>query len=281
MPVDTAARFWRYFMCLYPSYVKWIDGKRYFSDVPLEDYIPIPCGSCFECCTQYTNEWSARLFDELKYHNGVACCLTLTYDNEHLPKDGSVNRRDYQLFLKLFRKKHNIRYFGCAEYGGEKFRPHYHIIIFGYEFPDKYYWCKSKSDGELFRSSELETFWKSGYSYIGKFDMSTVRYCTKYLQKYLFCLKPEFRRLTPPFTFMSTHPGLGRRDYSATIDTDKVYYGGKWVKTPRYYLKRLELQGYDLTVLKANRRLKSTMFVRDEKSLKILRKSIDKRLGLF
>ena len=69
------------------------------------------------------------------------CFLTLTFDDLHLPASGSVNVRDVQLFLKRFRKaltyrNMKIRFFACGEYGDKNLRPHYHLIIFGYDFAD-------------------------------------------------------------------------------------------------------------------------------------------------
>ncbi len=74
--------------------------------------------------------------------------MTLTYDDEHLPindyvdSDGVIHgkptlrKRDVQLFLKRLRKNYkydnHIKYFCCGEYGGKTFRPHYHLIIFGF-----------------------------------------------------------------------------------------------------------------------------------------------------
>lgn len=273
-------------MCLYPRTVwKTTDLetgliKLSFKPVPVEyilDVFQVPCGKCLECVKQYSTEWSFRIMDEASKYD-KSCCVTLTYNDEHLPSDLCVNKRDYQLFLKLLRKRlGKLRYFGCAEYGGKRYRPHYHIILFGVDFDDKYFWCKSKSDGDLFRSSILETCWPNGYSYIGKLDLSTAKYCAKYLQKFAFNNIPELKNRTPSFTFMSTHPGIGG-DFRPCLSTDKLYKVGKYVKTPRYYLKQAERQGFDISRLKSNRRLKCDIFYRDYSQLKKLRRKSKKLL---
>lgn len=272
-------------MCLYPRYIVDLpSGKKFYS---AEEYsflknvfpnaLAVPCGKCVECCRQYSNEWAFRIIDEAsKYENN--CCVTLTYNDENLPEGLNVNKRDYQLFLKLLRYYlGKLRYFGCAEYGGHNYRPHYHIILFGVKFDDMYYWCKSKSGQDLYRSPLLDRLWSKGYSYIGQLDIRTAKYCAKYLQKFAFDSIPELQNRVHPFTFMSTHPGIGG-DFRPCLSTDKLYKCGKWVKTPRYYLKQAECQGYDLSRLKSNRKAKSVIFERDLARLKKLRRKSENLL---
>lgn len=266
-------------MCLYPktmySYVDFITGERIrtFLAVPKSalsyEVIRVPCGKCLECLESFSREWSFRIMDEAsKYDKN--CVLTLTYNDDCLPDDLSVNRRDYQLFLKLFRKHiSSVRYFGCAEYGGKRFRPHYHIILFGYEPVDLVFWCKSKSGQNLYRSPSLEYYWAEfegskrlrsrGFLYVGKLDIRTAKYCSKYLQKFAFDSIPALSGRAKPFTFMSTHPGIGG-DYHKCLSTDKLYLCGSYVHTPRYYLKLAERDGIDLSSIRAARILKANTF---------------------
>lgn len=260
-------------MCLFPRKISYLKDKENY----IYEVLDVPCGKCVECLEQYSREWSFRIMDEAeKYDN--SCCVTLTYDDNHLPDDLCVQRRHTQLFLKLLRKHYGkLRYFGCAEYGGKNFRPHYHIILFGVKFDDMFFWCKSKRGGDLFRSPLLERCWSYGYSYVGELSLSTAKYCAKYLQKYAFEKFPELKNRVPPFTFMSTHPGIGG-SYEPCLSTDKLYKGGKWVKTPRYYLKRALVNGVDLTALKAVRASRSVMFARSRDELFIAREKISKKL---
>lgn len=243
------------------------------------EQFPLPCGKCIECCEQYSREWSFRIAHEARNHS-CSCCLTLTYDNEHLPSDLSLCRRDVQLFLKVLRRHLSckIRYFGCAEYGSHTFRPHYHIIIFGYDFPDKLFWSKSKSGGVLYRSEELSKYWKHGYSYVGELSLASAKYCAKYLQKYVFDTVPCLQGRVRPFTFMSTHPGIGG-DYRSCLTTDKLYIDGYYVKTPRYYLKLSERDGYDLSSIREARVRKAKLFARSSDELRSKRRSVEKRFS--
>lgn len=63
-----------------------------------------------------------------------SCFITLTYKPESYPADGSVSKREMQLFLKRLRKllePLRFRYFACGEYGKQTKRAHYHAILFG------------------------------------------------------------------------------------------------------------------------------------------------------
>lgn len=263
-------------MCLFPRYIKFFDGKKHIIDYPLEGYISIPCGKCVECNDQYVRDWTIRAYHEYSKTN-KGCVLTLTYNDEFLPSDGNLRRRDVQLYLKRLRKSISFRFYGCGEYGGKTFRPHYHIILFGYEPDDWYYWQKSRSGNDIYRSPFLEKEWSMGFVYVERFDLKAVKYCMKYLQKYAFEKCPELdAKIVKPFSMMSLRPGIG--DLSqCSFETDKVYLGGKSYSLPRYYLKMFEKEGRDFTELRKFRDIRMRLFVRDKKSLEKLRKRIDRR----
>lgn len=96
------------------------------------------CGKCYECKKQEARVLAHRIELEASYHEHVSW-VTLTYDDFHLPRDGSVNERDVHLWLKQFRKEierkglPKIRYYYVAEYGELRGRPHYHVILYGYQ----------------------------------------------------------------------------------------------------------------------------------------------------
>lgn len=52
-----------------------------------QGYKKVPCGRCLECLTKYQNDWSARMYEELKANQGKAVFFTLTYDELHVPKN--------------------------------------------------------------------------------------------------------------------------------------------------------------------------------------------------
>ena len=73
----------------------------------------LPCGQCMACRLNHARMWSIRISHEASCHTHNVF-LTLTYDDEHLPSDGSVHKRDLQLFFKRLRKElkgAKLRYF--------------------------------------------------------------------------------------------------------------------------------------------------------------------------
>lgn len=194
----------------------------------------VPCGKCMECLISKSNEWAFRVMLEAQFYFENSF-LTLTYDNEHLPKDGNVSKRDFQLFLKRLRKfvhPKKIRFFGCGEYGSKGQRPHYHIIIFGYDFIDKYPFSVDKKKNVLFRSESLEKLWPFGFSSIGVLNIDSAKYCAKYLQK-------DIAGKSKSFLLMSRRPGIGFASFNENwFDTDKIYVSGKFLKIPRYFLDK-------------------------------------------
>ena len=135
-----------------------------FRDLP----VSVPCGRCTGCRLEYSRQWAIRCVHEAQMHEHNAF-ITLTFDKEHLPDDHSIRKEHLQKFFKRLRKRIgvDIRYFACGEYGSRNNRPHYHAIIFGYDFPDKYLHTKTRNGDLLFRSPTLEKAWKFGYSLIG------------------------------------------------------------------------------------------------------------------
>lgn len=111
-------------------------------------YYKVPCGKCADCLKRYVSAWSARIsiaargFDFPRF-------VTLTYDDEHLPKDG-VSKSDVQKFFKRVRKHFAsfdnfvLKYVLISEYGPSEdstHRPHYHFIgLSNYLIDYAYYW---------------------------------------------------------------------------------------------------------------------------------------------
>lgn len=124
-------------MCYQPIQIE----NPKFGMVGQERYLLVNCRKCLECRQKRANEWALRCMAEAqKYQQN--CFLTLTYEKSPL----FLKKRDLQLFLKRFRKAiypHKIKYFACGEYGSKNYRPHFHLIIFGYDFEDKYLWSRS------------------------------------------------------------------------------------------------------------------------------------------
>ncbi|UPW41262.1 replication initiator protein [Sigmofec virus UA08Rod_4686] len=135
------------------SYDFLFDNYHFISDdgefLPM--FLLVPCGKCTLCNSTRLNDLSARCALETYTSKCRPLFVTLTYDNEHIPTDGSVSLDDIQKFLKLLRinlnrffatpytdengkilykdAKISIRYLYSSEYTPNNGRPHYHLLI--------------------------------------------------------------------------------------------------------------------------------------------------------
>lgn len=231
------------------------DSKKGFGDRPLE----LACGQCIGCRLQRAREWALRCVHEGQMHDRN-CIVTLTYDDEHLPKDGGLVVKDWQDFAKRLRKRMGtFRFFMCGEYGRETFRPHYHAILFGQDFhTDRQLW-RRQAGRRYYVSPILADVWKQGNCEIGDFTYEGAEYVTRYiLEKQTGDRGPEtYGDLKPPFTLMSRKPGIGSAWFEKfgereVIPRDEVIHKGRKFQAPRFYLDRM--QEDDQVVVKERRR---------------------------
>lgn len=216
-------------MCLNPIYIK---STNIFVD----------CRKCPECKLKRAKEWACRLYYELKNHKN-ACFITLTYDNEHNPK--KLSKYDIQCFIKRLRERiapDKIKYYLCGEYGDHTYRPHYHIIILGYDFPDKIIHGKSKKMFPLYWSYELSQIWTKGIHTIQDTSVATCIYTALYTGKSKYNL-PKSLQDAPEFNLLSL--GLGTQaiidDYDKLKLTDQIWIDGQSYTIPQCVLKKLFL----------------------------------------
>ncbi len=203
----------------------------------------VSCRKCIECMQTRANEWALRGHFELKQHN-ENCFITLTYDDKNNPV--KLVKKDMQDFIKRLRKKiapKKIKYFSCGEYGDKKLRPHYHIIIFGYDFNDKEYLRKSQSDLPIYESKALNKLWTKGIAIIQDANVNTIRYSAKYSTKQKQIL-PKYLQDAPEFNTMSQNLGidpiLDRMD--VFVQTDEIYIDGFAYKIPDIILDKYALK---------------------------------------
>lgn len=101
----------------------------------LHNTFVIPCGKCDACKKAYRRMWSLRAEAEARLYKDN-CFVTLTMDNDNVTKE--VSKEHLQKFFRALRDKgYKFRYFACGEYGrhpmtGDRERPHYHAILFGF-----------------------------------------------------------------------------------------------------------------------------------------------------
>lgn len=187
------------------------------------------------------------------------CFITLTYSPENVPADGSLNKTHFQLFMKRLRKhalkesNSKISFFHCGEYGDRLDRPHYHALIFGYDFSDKTVW-KQSEETTLWRSPTLERLWPGGFSTIGPVNFQTAAYCASYVVKKItgHAAAAHYGGKLPEYVTMSLKPAIGKRWLDKWQDdvypADTVVMRGQEALPPRYYdeqLKKCSPELYD------------------------------------
>jgi len=240
--------------CLYPI-TAWRSretplGSLVFS---LDDGIPssmlkLPCGKCIACRLEHSRRWAIRCIHEASMFE-KNCFITLTYNNENLPKNLSLVKSDYQLFMKRMRKKYgeNIRFFACGEYGEMGSRPHYHACIFNHNFKDAKIFSK-RNGVNLYFSEELNKLWKKGFATIGEVNFETAAYVARYVLKKITGdkAKEHYGERIPEFILMSrgSHKlktgGIGKSwfdKYHADIYNHDILIirGGIKCRPPKYY----------------------------------------------
>ena len=217
--------------------------------------VSLPCGQCIGCRLERSRQWAMRCMHEAQLHENN-CFITLTYNDENYPENGSLIKSDFQKFLKKFRKAiapARIRYYMAGEYGTNFGRPHFHACIFGYDFHDKKLHQRTASGSLIYRSQELEKLWTYGYSSIGDVTFESAAYVARYIMQkqtgkvdpnhYTFCdyKTGELIKLLPEYNNMSLKPGIGSEWYKKyktdVYPHDYVELRGKKLKPPKYYDK--------------------------------------------
>lgn len=237
-----------------------LSSKRFFN---------VPCGKCLACLSQKAKEWTMRLSHEWNYYNeSNSMFITLTYDSDNIPSDYGLHKRDIQLFMKRLRKeldKENIKvkYFVAGEYGFQKHRPHYHMILFGMpnvsnrlirdvnKYSVDYKW-KGQYKLSLY-DRLLWNKWKKGNIRIGYCSLQSLQYCSLYTLKgnHIIVSRKEYYQLygrEKPFRQMSK--GIGKRytldNINNLLYNLKINYNGVENSIPRSYLNWIEREGFEI-----------------------------------
>lgn len=241
----------------------------------------VPCGNCLGCDLERSRQWAVRCMHEASLHLDN-CFLTLTYDDEHVPPAGSLDRRAFPLFMKRLRKAvapRKVRYFYCGEYGERFERPHYHAVLFGF-WPGDSVRCGARGGHGVYRSDLVGEVWPYGFHEVGSVTFDSAAYVARYVTKkvrgeaaaeHYMAVDGETGELfwrEPEFSNMSRRPGIAAdwfAKYGGELEPDgTVIQSGKEVPMPRYYRKLMKAASPD-----AERRLaraaEQQVFVRERK----------------
>lgn len=150
------------------------------------------CGQCLPCRINRRRTWACRIHLEAICYP-ESSFVTLTYDEAHVPENGSLSAGHWREFTKGI----GYRYFGCGEYGDRTNRPHYHLVLFG------------------LRPSEAEDFcsarWPYGFVCVRPYSSAHGLYVAAYTTKKLTSRDDD--RLAPgqepEFARMSRRPAIG------------------------------------------------------------------------
>lgn len=219
--------------------------------------LSLACGQCVGCRLKRSRDHAIRCMHEASMHDSNSF-ITLTYDDDHCPDDLSLCYSHFQLFMKRVRKKFKmrVRFYMCGEYGEDLGRPHFHAILFGAWFSDRYPWRLSPSGFQLYRSSLLESLWTYGNCEIGDVTFESAAYIARYCMKKVTGDKADehykvvdsdtgeiFWRV-PEFNRMSLKPGIGAEWFakyrSEVFPLDRVVVNGSECRPPKYYKRLLD-----------------------------------------
>lgn len=292
----------------------------------------LPCGRCSHCRLKRSREWAIRCVHEAKLyeptfdnpHARGSCFITLTYNNDHLPEHGTLVKKHFQDFLKRLRKRYvpvcpfkkklspdehaawmqqfGIRYYMCGEYGGKYGRPHFHAILFNWNFDfDKYFWEKSETGFDLYRSPSLESLWTDdkgsiGYSSVAEFSFDTAAYVARYVMKKVTgdhallayaVIDDDTGELLadklPEYNDMSRRPGIASHwfdEYGSDVyPRDSVVIKGREMPPPKFYDRRYELvYPEDMARIKEERSIAALANKVSEERLTAMRKCKERQV---
>ena len=250
--------------------------RQGYLDMPVD----VPCGNCIGCRLEKSRQWAMRCYHESTLHENN-CFITLTFNDEYMPKDLSLVKKDFQDFLKrlrqaisrdrkqidqpkVFTDHGHIKYYHCGEYGDpqqgdRKINPHHHACIFGVDFADKYLY-KTSRDQKLYRSPTLEKLWTYGYSNIGEVTYQSAAYVARYIMKKINGKMAEehYQGRLPEYNTMSRRPPIGKDWYlkygKHSQDHDLIIINGKKMKPPKFYDRLFEQENETMYKLQKGKR---------------------------
>lgn len=239
-----------------------------FTDTPRRrkhfiEKLRVPCGKCIGCLLDKANDFATRCWCETKgWKNN--CFITLTYNDDNLPENHELVKKDLQDFWKRLRyyeqgketwvnpqngKVENpIRYYACGEYGGKKGRPHYHACVFNWKPDDLKFYKKNHNGDSLYISKKLTKIWGKGFVIVGDLTYQSACYVARYVTKKMFKLTKIYKYLNiqQEFTTSSRCGGIGLKfwiENQQKITENKginIKIGDK-VKTkkiPKYFMRK-------------------------------------------
>lgn len=219
----------------------------------------VPCQKCLPCKINKTSEWQMRILMELKT-NPVASFVTLTYNNENLPKDRSLHKEELSAFNKAFRQDFDkpIKFFACGEYGDSPERltyfgddvepelikrPHYHSIMFGVDNSEK---TRHILYDNWHKCDSYKFFGKNWFKTVGSVTPDSAAYVAGYCQKKLFGKMAEEEYGAKQYPFQLQSKRIGEEYFLQNIEQYKkdgfIYFRGSFHPIPKVWKDKFELE---------------------------------------
>lgn len=188
-----------------------------------QNKIDIPCGKCLPCQIQKRKTMTARLHHEMSLYGSDCCFLTLTYDDDHIPRtdrkpldspdkkisfrhcgyDGSVFTLlpyDVQKFMKRLRRhleylpKSPKRRIGrdhvtskiryfAVGEYGTKTHRPHYHIMIFGWLPSDLRFHCSRKGNAVYRSAQVEKLWPFGFSTVQSCGTGVSKYVARYVTK--------------------------------------------------------------------------------------------------
>lgn len=244
--------------------------------------IELPCGQCVHCRMRRASDWEMRVMHEASQWESN-CFVTLTYARDRLPAHGSLDHRDFQLFMKRLRKHvggRKVRFYMAGEYGPSTGRAHYHACLFNVDFRDDRVPAGTSASGHVFyESPTLDRLWTFGRVTVQDLVRETAGYCARYIMKKV--LGPESEKAyqvvdedgvvvqrKPEYAAMSLKPGIGAAWFEKygkeTYPHDYVVIDGAKRPPPKYYDKLMKKRFGQIADSVEFERQKRAVLVRDD-----------------
>lgn len=201
-------------------------------------YVKIPCKWCMKCRIDRKNEWADRLLFECIGKDNIF--LTLTYDDEHLPPNYSLSKKEIKQYIERYRiarkragDNSKWKYYFVGEYGDNFARPHYHAILTNSN-------CMKEVD-------RLEKLWGKGQIKATPPNNAAITYVLKYMTKQIHGQQAkeiyDENGLERPFAHASK--GIGKQYILDHIEEMRAlngyWYKGQIRPLPEYYKNLLRI----------------------------------------
>lgn len=153
--------------------------------------LTLRCRKCDPCRMKWRKDWTGRLLAEAKTSQEV-WFATLTYGGGYDNPQAVTHNKSHvaALFDQLRKHGHDVRYYGVGEFGEERGRAHWHLLIFWkckappMTFDDDVMWEMPVQNKGRY-AGVTRHYWPFGHVYMARpiSEQACVAYTLKYMEK--------------------------------------------------------------------------------------------------